>query len=87
MHYLSPKVYAYFLQYGHVVNRGQQNFGGFLYIGSNCSYFPENNNNSDNKISLAVPQNSKHFFSKEPCPQTGIEKKGLPEYSRFFYGK
>ena len=33
---------------GHVVNRGQQNFGGLLYVGSNCSYFSENNNNDNN---------------------------------------
>ena len=36
-----------FLWCGQVVNRGQQNFGGLLYVGSNWSYFFENNNNND----------------------------------------
>ena len=59
MHYLSPTVYAYCLWCGYVVNRGQQNLGDLLYVGSNCSYFSENdnnnnknNNNNDNNIEL-----------------------------------
>ena len=48
MHYLSPTAYAYCLWYGHVVNRGQQNLAGLLYIGSNCSYFSANNSNNSN---------------------------------------
>ena len=47
MHYLYPTVYAYCLWCGHVVNRGQQNPGGLLYVGSNCSYFSDINNNSN----------------------------------------
>ena len=43
MHYLSPTVYAYFLWCGDVVNRGQQNVGGLLYVDSNYSYFSDNN--------------------------------------------
>ena len=48
MQHLSPTVYAYYLWCGHVVNRGQQNLGGLLYVGSNCSYFFDNNNNTPN---------------------------------------
>ena len=49
MHYLSLTVYAYFLWCGNVVNRGQQNFGGLLYVGSNCNYFPDDDNNNNKK--------------------------------------
>ena len=49
MHYLSPTVYAYCLGCGHVVNRGQKNLGGILYVCSNCSYFPVDNNNNSGK--------------------------------------
>ena len=50
--YLST-VYAYCLWCGHAVNRGQQNLGGLLYVGSNsnCSYFSDNNNNNNNNNS------------------------------------
>ena len=47
MHYLSPTVHAYFLWREHVVNRDQQNFGGFICVGSNCSYFSDNNSNDN----------------------------------------
>ena len=47
MHYLSPTAYTYFLWCGHVVNRGQQNFGGLLYVGSNSSYFSDDNDDDD----------------------------------------
>ena len=43
---ISPIVYAYFLRCGHAVN---QDFGGLLYVGSNSSYFSnDNKNNNDN---------------------------------------
>ena len=48
MHYLSPSAYAYFSWCGHVFNQGQQNFGGLLYVGLNCSNISDDNNNNNN---------------------------------------
>ena len=67
MHYVSPTVYVYFLWCGHVVNRGQQNFGGFLFVGSNCSYFSENNNNNNNN------NNNKNELQSASIPEWMVD--------------
>ena len=48
MHYISPKLYAYFLWCEHILKQGQQKFVGLLYVGSNCSCFSNDDNNNNN---------------------------------------
>ena len=72
MHYLSPTVYAYCLWCGHVVNRGQQNLGGILYVCSNCSYFPVNNNNSGKSNNNNDANNNNHYNNHISLYSTNI---------------
>lgn len=59
MDYLSSTVCAYFLWYQNVVNQGQQYFGGLLYVGSNRSYYFDDNNNYNKKNRL---EHSKKWY-------------------------
>ena len=56
---ISPIVYVYFLWCGHAVNRGQQDFGGLLYVGSNSRCF--SNNKKITIIIIIMINNNNNF--------------------------
>ena len=75
MHYLSPTVYAYCLWCGHVLKRDQQNLGGLLYVGSNCSYFSDNNSNNNNDNDNNNNNNNNKPFDDDGKPIIGYRQR------------